>query len=154
MLNEDAVRHVLSGINDPELKKPLTELDMVRFVNIEDGNVTVGITLTVPGCPLKDKITADIQTSVSLIEGVSSVAVEYDVMSDVQREKLKKKLGLSSAPGANGAPAVSFAKRSPPALPTWRQLCRVWDTKSVYSMPTCTGFRYRECWACRGSRRR
>ena len=56
MLNKEAVIHVLSGINDPELRKSLTELGMVRFVNIDDGNVTVGITLTAPGCPFKEKI--------------------------------------------------------------------------------------------------
>ncbi|MFQ6009272.1 MAG: iron-sulfur cluster assembly protein, partial [Candidatus Zixiibacteriota bacterium] len=48
---KEAVWHILSGINDPELNKPLTDLDMVKFVNIDDGHVTVGITLTVPGCP-------------------------------------------------------------------------------------------------------
>lgn len=111
MLNKDAVLHVLSGIEDPELKKPLTELDMVKSVDIDGGAVTIGITLTVPGCPLKDKITADITNAVSLIEGVSSVKVVFDVMTDEQRDALKKKLGLSSAGSGEGDQTANFAKR-------------------------------------------
>ena len=64
MLNEEAVMKVLSGIDDPELRKPLTELDMVKFVKIDGGDVTVGITLTIMGCPLKDKITRDVTEGV------------------------------------------------------------------------------------------
>lgn len=111
MLTKEAVMHVLSGIDDPELKKPLTELDMIRYVNIDDGNVAVGVTLTVPGCPLKEKISADVTEGVGLIEGVKSVKVEFGVMTDEQREKLKEKLGM--APQAAGEPAsiVNFAKR-------------------------------------------
>jgi len=93
MLSKKAVLDVLSGIDDPELKKSLTELDMVKYVNIEDGNVTVGITLTVPGCPLKHKISDDITDGVSHIPEVKSVKVEFDAMTDEQREVLKRKLG-------------------------------------------------------------
>jgi len=111
MLNKEAVMHVLSGIDDPELKKPFTELDMIKYVNIDGGNVTVGITLTVPGCPLKAKITSDVTEGVSLIEGVKSVKVEFGVMTDEQRDRLKEKLGMG--PQAEGQPAtiVNFAKR-------------------------------------------
>ncbi|MEW5995831.1 MAG: P-loop NTPase, partial [Candidatus Zixiibacteriota bacterium] len=111
MLTKEAVLHVLSGIDDPELRKPLTELDMVRFVNIDDGNVTVGITLTVPGCPLKEKIRQDVTKGVGLIAGVKSVKVEFDVMSDAQREKLKEKLGYVSAAGPQATTIINFAKR-------------------------------------------
>lgn len=111
MLTKEAVMHVLSGVNDPELGKPLTELDMVKFVDIKGGDVTVGVTLTVPGCPLKERITADVKEGVSLIEGVESVKVEFDVMTDAQRAKLKEKLGMGGAPEANIRPIVSVAKR-------------------------------------------
>ncbi|MCP4686009.1 MAG: Mrp/NBP35 family ATP-binding protein [bacterium] len=111
MLTKEAVMHVLSGIDDPELKKPLTELDMIKYVNIDGGNVTVGVTLTVPGCPLKAKISSDVEDGVGLIEGVDSVKVEFGVMTDEQRDRLKEKLGM--APQAEGQPAtiVNFAKR-------------------------------------------
>jgi ATP-binding protein involved in chromosome partitioning len=111
MLTKESVMHVLSGIDDPELKKPLTELDMIKYVNIEGGDVAVGVTLTVPGCPLKQKISSDVTEGVSLIEGVDSVKVEFGVMTDEQRDRLKEKLGM--APQAEGQPAtiVNFAKR-------------------------------------------
>jgi ATP-binding protein involved in chromosome partitioning len=111
MLTKEAVLHILSGIDDPELKKPLTELDMVKFVQIDGGDVTVGITLTVPGCPLKDKITQDVTRGVSLIPEVKSVKVVFDVMTDEQRARLREKLGLGRAPGHEPASIINFAKR-------------------------------------------
>ncbi len=60
MISKDQVMNVLGGINDPELKKPLTDLGMVKSVEIDGANVNIGISLTVPGCPLKDKIRDDI----------------------------------------------------------------------------------------------
>ncbi len=110
MVTKDAVMKVLGGINDPELGKPFTELDMVKSVEIDGGTVTVAITLTVPGCPLKKRITDDIVNGVRAIEGVQIVKVEFDVMTDEQRNKLKEKLGMSSAPGAEPRSA-DFAKR-------------------------------------------
>ena len=111
MVTKEAVMHVLSGIEDPELRKPLTDLDMVKYVNIDGGRVEVGITLTVPGCPLKARISEDVQAGLSLIEGVESVKVEFDVMTDGQRARLKEKLGMSARPGKDDKPAVKFAKR-------------------------------------------
>jgi ATP-binding protein involved in chromosome partitioning len=100
--------HILSGIEDPELKRPLTDLDMVKFVEIDGGHVTVGITLTVPGCPLKEKIAGDVTRGVSLIPGVEKVSVKFDVMTDEQREKLRAKLGIASKEPVS---IVNFAKR-------------------------------------------
>ena len=111
MLTKEAVLHILSGIDDPELKKPLTELDMVKFVQIDGGDVTVGITLTVPGCPLKEKITQDVTHGVGLIPEVKSVKVVFDVMTDEQRAKLREKLGHGRAPGREPVTIVNFAKR-------------------------------------------
>ena len=111
MLTKEAVMHVLSGIDDPELKKPVTELDMVKFVNIEEGDVTVGITLTVPGCPLKGKISEDVTKGVGLIPGVESVKVEFDVMTNEQRERLKQKLGYAQKSAQPAATVQNFAKR-------------------------------------------
>ena len=110
MPTKEMVLHILSGINDPELKKPLTELDMVKFVEIDGGHVTVGITLTVPGCPLKDKITSDVTAGLRLIPDVESVKVVFDVMSDGQRACLREKLGHGTAPdGRHSGTIGNFA---------------------------------------------
>jgi ATP-binding protein involved in chromosome partitioning len=111
MPTKNAILHVLSGIDDPELKKPLTELDMVRFINIEGGNVTVGITLTVPGCPLRERIYEDVIKGVSSIPDVESVKVEFDVMTDQQREQLRQKLGYSQQADQAPAAGQDFADR-------------------------------------------
>jgi len=111
MLSEKAVMQVLGGIEDPELKKPLTDLGMVKYVKIDGSKVDVGITLTVPGCPLKARIIDDVTTGVKQIKGVESVNVELDVMSDEQRNKLKEKLGMGGQPAGAPASIVSCAKR-------------------------------------------
>jgi ATP-binding protein involved in chromosome partitioning len=84
---------------------------MIKFVNIEGADVTVGITLTVPGCPMKEKISADVVRGVSMIPEVNSVSVEFDVMTDEQRERLKEKLGFSSVSAADRAVRADFAQR-------------------------------------------
>jgi ATP-binding protein involved in chromosome partitioning len=111
MVSKDAIMQVLSGIDDPELKRPLTDLDMIKSVEINDGRVDIAILLTVPGCPLKDKISNDVRTSVSLIPDVESVGVTFDVMDEQQRTRLKQKLGLGGSTVAGGATIVNFARR-------------------------------------------
>jgi len=110
MLTEAAVKEVLGKINDPELNKPLTELDMVKSIDIKGGDVTVGIFLTVPGCPMKEKITKDVTGGVGSLDGAESVRVEFDVMSDEQRQNLRAKLGYGPKQ-APAAPTVDYAKR-------------------------------------------
>ncbi len=95
MLSKDAVRQALAKVQDPELKKPLTDLDMVKSIDIADGMVTVRISLTAPGCPFKEKIHSDVTAVVSRLPEVKSVRVEFDVMSKEQLSDLKKRLGVS-----------------------------------------------------------
>ncbi len=112
MVTKEAVLDVLSGIDDPELKKPLTELDMVKSISTENGNVEITILLTVPGCPLKDKMTADITEGVQRLAGVESVKVIFDVMNDEQREQLKAKLGYGASVSPDKSRVVNIpAKR-------------------------------------------
>ncbi|MDH4157476.1 MAG: Mrp/NBP35 family ATP-binding protein [candidate division Zixibacteria bacterium] len=111
MLTKEAVLDVLSGIEDPELGKPLTELDMVKSIDIDGGDVTVGINLTVAGCPMKARIKDDIVRGVTHIEGVESVNVVFDVMSDEERQRLKEKLGHGTAAAAQAGTELNFAKR-------------------------------------------
>jgi ATP-binding protein involved in chromosome partitioning len=88
----DAVQTALAGVNDPEIRRPITELDMVKSVDIDGGLVAVALFLTVAGCPMKDTLTRDVRAAVGALAGVDDVAVELDVMSPEQRERLKSKL--------------------------------------------------------------
>ena len=89
----EAVTAALGRVDDPEIRRPITELDMVKSVGIgDDGRVAVEVYLTVPGCPMKDRITADVTREVSAVDGVTGVDVTLDVMSDEQRAALKDKL--------------------------------------------------------------
>ncbi|GAB2753453.1 Mrp/NBP35 family ATP-binding protein [Amycolatopsis magusensis] len=102
----DDVREALKTVYDPEIKKPITELGMVKDVTIgEDGVVTVAIYLTVAGCPLKDTITKETTAAVEKLDGVRGVRVELDVMSDEQRTELRKSLR-----GDAKEPVIPFAQ--------------------------------------------
>ncbi|MCL2541066.1 MAG: Mrp/NBP35 family ATP-binding protein [Nocardioidaceae bacterium] len=82
----------LSGVNDPEIKRPITELGMVEGVDIDGGTVTVKTLLTVAGCPLKDTINRDVTAAVQALPGVTSVQVDLGVMSSEQRSALHETL--------------------------------------------------------------
>ncbi len=89
----DAVHAALAGVEDPEIRRPITEIGMVKGVAAtDDGTVTVGVWLTVQGCPMRDTITERVQTAVSAVPGVTAVRVDLDVMSDEQRAELKRLL--------------------------------------------------------------
>ncbi|WP_052851578.1 Mrp/NBP35 family ATP-binding protein [Streptomyces avicenniae] len=89
LVGEDAVRAALQRVNDPEIHRPITDLGMVKSVEIAaDGTVTVGVYLTIQGCPMRDSITADVTAAVRAVPGVTDVRVDLDVMSDEQRKEL------------------------------------------------------------------
>src|SRR3984885_7539040 len=89
----EQVTQALASVNDPEIHRPITELGMVKDVQVAaDGTVRVGVWLTVAGCPLRDTITRDVTGAVSRLPGVSAVRVELDVMSEEQRTALQTKL--------------------------------------------------------------
>jgi ATP-binding protein involved in chromosome partitioning len=89
----DAIRAALATVDDPEIHRPITELDMVRSVEIgPDGVVAVEILLTVAGCPLREEITRRVTGAVSAVPGVTSVLVALDVMSEEQRKALSARL--------------------------------------------------------------
>jgi ATP-binding protein involved in chromosome partitioning len=91
--NTEAVHAALATVDDPEIRKPITELGMVESVAVgADGAVAVRVLLTVPGCPMKEQLTRDVTAAVSRVEGVTSVAVELGVMTDAQRGELRTKL--------------------------------------------------------------
>ena len=104
----EQVSRALAGVNDPEIRRPITELGMVKNIDISpDGSVRVDVYLTVAGCPLRDTITREVTAAVGAVEGVSRVRVELDVMSDEQRRGLQTQLR-----GGQEAPEIPFSKPS------------------------------------------
>jgi ATP-binding protein involved in chromosome partitioning len=89
----EQINAALATVNDPEIRRPITELGMVESVDVDDaGRVAVKVLLTVAGCPLKDTITRDVTAAVSKVAGVTDVALELGVMSNDQRSGLQEKL--------------------------------------------------------------
>ena len=83
----------LASVQDPEIRRPITDLGMVKNVEVGTGGaVRVDVFLTVSGCPLRDTITRDVKAAVGKLAAVSSVQVELDVMSEKQRRDLQGKL--------------------------------------------------------------
>ena len=76
--SREAILAALSNVIDPELRKPVTELDMVRDVEVSGGEVTVTIALTVAGCPLRNSFQDQVSREVGAVEGVTAVKLEFD----------------------------------------------------------------------------
>jgi ATP-binding protein involved in chromosome partitioning len=101
-----AISAALATVIDPEIRKPITELEMVERVTVApDGATTVRVLLTVAGCPMKEKLTTDVTAAVSAVAGVSSVKVDLGVMNDAQRTELRTKLR-----GDNPVNEIPFAQ--------------------------------------------
>jgi ATP-binding protein involved in chromosome partitioning len=90
--SRDAILAALGGVIDPELRKPVTELDMVRGIEIDGGDVAVTIALTVAGCPLRSSFQDQVHQHVGSVAGVDSVRLEFDVMTPDERAALTSKL--------------------------------------------------------------
>ena len=90
--SRDDVLKALEQVIDPELRKPVTELDMVRDVRIEGGEVAVTIALTVAGCPLRSSFQEQVQRTVGALPGVERVGLAFDVMSPEERQALTARL--------------------------------------------------------------
>ncbi|HKG49927.1 MAG TPA: Mrp/NBP35 family ATP-binding protein [Actinomycetales bacterium] len=89
----DQVREALARVDDPEIRRPITELGMVRDVSVgADGRVAVTVDLTTPGCPLKETITRDVTREVGRVAGVLGVDVSMGIMDEAQRKALKEQL--------------------------------------------------------------
>jgi ATP-binding protein involved in chromosome partitioning len=102
----ERVQAALARVNDPEIKRPITELGMVEDIDIDDtGLVRVKVLLTVAGCPLKDTIIKDVTTEVTRVEGVTAVDVQLGVMTADQRSKLQEDLR-----GGQAQREIPFAK--------------------------------------------
>jgi len=91
-IDRDEILRALERVIDPELRKPVTELDMVRDVEIDGGNVTVTIALTVAGCPLRNSFQDQVAEHVGTLPGVERVEVRFDVMTPDEKAALTTKL--------------------------------------------------------------
>src|SRR5215216_186714 len=87
------IRTALHQVNDPEIRRPITDLGMVDGIEVDTaGRVDVRILLTVAGCPLRDTLNRDVTAAVLAVPGVSAINVELGVMSDEQRAALREQL--------------------------------------------------------------
>jgi ATP-binding protein involved in chromosome partitioning len=101
-----AVRAALGKVIDPELRRPITEVGMVKDVTVEpDGAVHVEIYLTTSACPKKTEITDRVTAAVTDVPGTGAVKVTLDVMNDEQRAELRKQLR-----GDDKEPVIPFAQ--------------------------------------------
>jgi ATP-binding protein involved in chromosome partitioning len=106
VVTEEQIRAALARVQDPEIRRPITEIGMVKSVAVDAaGTATVAIYLTVAGCPLKDKLRTDITAEVGALAGISAVTVEMDVMSQEQRQALQTQLR-----GGRAEREIPFAK--------------------------------------------
>jgi ATP-binding protein involved in chromosome partitioning len=89
----EQINAALATVNDPEIRRPITELGMVESVDVDAaGLVSVKVLLTVAGCPLKDTITRDVNDAVGKVPGVTGVDLQLGVMSHEQRSGLQEQL--------------------------------------------------------------
>jgi ATP-binding protein involved in chromosome partitioning len=90
--SRDAVLSALGSVIDPELQRPVTELDMVRDVEIADGVVTLTIVLTVAGCPLRESFEQQVEKALADVPGVRGFSLSFAVMTPDERRALTTKL--------------------------------------------------------------
>ncbi len=99
MPTQDQIREALRAVIDPELRRDIVELEMVRSIDVhENGVVDVMVSLTTPGCPIRSHFQDGVANSVRALDGVTGVNVSFDVLSDTEKGALQKKLGRGSLP--------------------------------------------------------
>jgi ATP-binding protein involved in chromosome partitioning len=104
---EDAIQAALATVDDPEIRRPITELGMVKGFTVSDRRITVELLLTVSGCPLRDKLNADITAALTRIPEIDEVRVDFGVMSEEQRKELQATLRGGAAAAE---PVIPFAQ--------------------------------------------
>ncbi len=101
----DLVHAALATVQDPELHRTLPELGMVKSAEVKEGVAKLEILLTISGCPMRDRLTRDIEAAVSAVDGIRKVEITFGVMDEEQRANIKKLL-------RNGRESfISFAQK-------------------------------------------
>ncbi len=125
-VTREQIVDALRPVEDPELHRSIVDLNMVRDIDLRgDGSVGVQIALTVPGCPLKGEITRRVSDAGIALDGVDRIDVDFTVMTDGEREALRRQLHGDAGASAGSAPAhghaegreIPFAKNSSKTRP-------------------------------------
>lgn len=99
MPTEDQIRSSLRAVIDPELRRDIVELDMVRSIEAHaNGVVDVTVSLTTPGCPIRSHFETAVRDAVGALDGVTGVNVAFDVLTDAEKGELQRKLGRGHLP--------------------------------------------------------
>jgi ATP-binding protein involved in chromosome partitioning len=99
MPTQDQIREALRAVIDPELRRDIVELEMVRSIDIHpNGVVDVMVSLTTPGCPIRSHFQTGVAQAVRALDGVEHVNVSFDVLSADEKGKLQTKLGRGGLP--------------------------------------------------------
>jgi ATP-binding protein involved in chromosome partitioning len=99
MPSNDEILKALEAVIDPELRQDIVTLGMVRSIDVAaDGTVAVKVSLTTPGCPIRNHFETGVANAVSALDGVAKVEVSFDVLSDQEKGALQNKLGRGSLP--------------------------------------------------------
>ena len=99
MATREEIMSSLESVIDPELRRSIVELGMVRSIDIgDDGAVAVTVSLTTAGCPIRGHFEQSVAQAVGSLDGVTSVSVAFDVLSDQEKGELQRKLGRGSLP--------------------------------------------------------
>jgi ATP-binding protein involved in chromosome partitioning len=93
MPSREEILKALEAVIDPELRRSIVELEMVRSIDSADGLVRVTVSLTTPGCPIRSHFETAVQEAVGALAGVQRVQVGFDVLSDKEKAGLQQKLG-------------------------------------------------------------
>jgi len=101
----ELIRDALATVIDPEIRRPITEIGMVRSVDIDGETAIIGIDLTTQGCPMRERITTDVEAAAMQVDGVADVRIELGVMSEEQRHGLRSKLR-----GGKPEPIIAFTQ--------------------------------------------
>ena len=114
-VTEETVIEALRPVEDPELHRSIVDLGMVARVDINGSKVVVAVDLTIPGCPLKAEINTRVAEAVTALDGVTEATVEFGVMSDEQRENIRRQ--LHGDPGASAGSNQAHGHAEGRAIP-------------------------------------
>ncbi|TQF65542.1 Mrp/NBP35 family ATP-binding protein [Rhodococcus spelaei] len=105
-VTESDVRSALAKVLDPEIRKPITDLGMVKSIDLaDDASVDIVVYLTTSSCPMRTEIVDRVTKAVADVAGIGAIRVELDVMNDEQRTELRRSLRGDSA-----EPVIPFAQ--------------------------------------------
>src|SRR5437588_13126075 len=99
MPTREQILTALRGVIDPELRRDIVELEMVRSIDVhENGVVDVTVSLTTAGCPIRSHFQTGVHQAVAQLEGVTGVNIAFDVLSDQEKAALGRKRGRATLP--------------------------------------------------------